>query len=102
VLETWLESCLLPTLTIGQVVVMDNATFHKGGRIRELIETAGCQLLYLPPYSPDLNKIEQCWSLLKSRIRKKQEQFDCLRDAIEDVLRQASGAALATAIPLHL
>jgi transposase len=55
VLETWLESCLLPTLTIGQVVVMDNATFHKGGRIRELIETAGCQLLYLPPYSPDLN-----------------------------------------------
>ncbi|MEG4010288.1 transposase, partial [Microcoleus sp. Pol11C1] len=70
--------------------VMDNATFHKGGRIRELIETAGCQLLYLPPYSPDLNKIEQCWSWLKSRIRKKLEQFDCLRDAIEDVLRQAS------------
>ena len=90
VLETWFESCLLPTLTIGQVVVMDNATFHKGGRIRELIETAGCQLLYLPPYSPDLNKIEQCWSWLKSRIRKKLEQFDCLRDAIEDVLRQAS------------
>ena len=50
-----LESCLLPTLTRRQVVVMDNATFHKGGRIRELIETAGCKLLYLPPYSPELN-----------------------------------------------
>jgi transposase len=38
---------------------MDNATFHQGGRIQELIQNAGCRLLYLPPYSPDLNKIEQ-------------------------------------------
>ena len=90
VFETWLESCLLPLLEAGQVVVMDNATFHKGGRIEQLIQAAGCQLLYLPPYSPDLNKIEQCWSWLKSRIRKKLEQFDCLRDAIEDVLRYVS------------
>jgi len=90
VFETWLESCLLPTLVTGQVVVMDNATFHKGGRIQQLIEDAGCKLLYLPPYSPDLNKIEQCWSWLKSRIRKKLEPFDCLRDAIEDVLRCVS------------
>jgi len=90
VFETWLETCLLPTLEAGQVVVMDNATFHKGGRIEQLIQDVGCQLLYLPPYSPDLNKIEQCWSWLKSRIRKKLEQFDCLRDAIEDVLRCAS------------
>jgi transposase len=59
VFETWLENCLLPTLKAGQVLVMDNATFHKGGRISQLIENAGCQLLYLPPYSPDLNKIEQ-------------------------------------------
>ena len=69
---------------------MDNATFHKGGRIEQLIENAGCQLLYLPPYSPDLNKIEQCWSWLKSRIRKQLAQFDCLRDAIEGVLRCVS------------
>jgi len=62
VFETWLEKCLLPALVIGQVVVMDNATFHKGGRIEQLIQNAGCKLLYLPPYSPDLNKIEQCWS----------------------------------------
>lgn len=90
VFETWLETCLLPTLVPGQVVVMDNATFHKGGRIEQLIQNADCTLLYLPPYSPDLNKIEQCWSWLKSRIRKQLEQFDCLRDAIEEVLRFAS------------
>lgn len=90
VFETWLENCLLPTLIPGQVVVMDNATFHKGGRIKQLIEDVGCQVLYLPPYSPDLNKIEQCWSWLKSRIRKQLNQFDCLRDAIEYVLRFTS------------
>lgn len=90
VFETWLETCLLPTLEPGQVVVMDNATFHKGGRIQQLIQDAGCELLYLPPYSPDLNLIEKCWSWLKSRIRKKLEQFDCLRDAIEAVLQFAS------------
>jgi len=90
VFETWLESCLLPTLEVGQVVVMDNATFHKGGRIEQLIEDAGCKLLYLPPYSPDLNKIEQCWSWLKSRIRKQLEPFDCFRDAIENVLVSVS------------
>ena len=90
VFETWLETCLVPTLEPGQVVVMDNATFHKGGRILELIQNAGCKLLYLPPYSPDLNLIEKCWSWLNSRIRKKLEQFDCLRDAIEDVLCFAS------------
>jgi transposase len=54
----------------GQVVVMDNATFHKGGRIEELIQSVGCRLLYLPPYTPDLNRIEQCWFLPGSRIRK--------------------------------
>jgi hypothetical protein len=59
VFEMWLETCLLPTLVTGQVVVMDNATFHKGGRIEELIQSLGCRLLYLPSYSPDLNRIEQ-------------------------------------------
>lgn len=90
VFETWLITCLLPVLRPGQVVVMDNATFHKGGRIEQLIQEAGCEVLYLPPYSPDLNKIEKCWSWLKSRIRKRLDQFDCLRDAMENVLKQAS------------
>ena len=47
VVEIWLETCLIPLLSPGQVVVMDNATFHKGGNIEQLIEEAGCQLLYL-------------------------------------------------------
>ncbi len=90
VFEIWLETCLIPVLKPGQVVVMDNATFHKGGRIEQLIQQAGCELLYLPAYSPDFNKIEQCWSWLKSRIRKQLDQFDCLRDAMEYVLHLAS------------
>jgi transposase len=90
VFETWLETCLLPSLTTGQILIVDNATFHRGGRIQELIEAAGCQLKYLPPYSPDLNKIERCWSWLKSRIRQQLIQFNCLRDAMEDVLRTVS------------
>lgn len=90
VFEIWLESCLIPLLKPGQVVVMDNATFHKGGRIEQLIQEAGCQLLYLPAYSPDFNKIERCWSWLKSRIRKQLDQFECLRDAMEYVLHLAS------------
>ncbi len=90
VFEIWLETCLIPVLKPGQVVVMDNATFHKRGRIEQLIQEAGCQLLYLPAYSPDFNKIEQCWSWLKNRIRKQLEQFECLRDAMEYVLHLAS------------
>jgi transposase len=90
VFESWLETCLIPSLKPGQIVIADNATFHKGGRIIELIEAAGCQLKYLPSYSPDLNKIEQCWSWLKSRIRKQLTQFNCLRDAMEAVLRTAT------------
>jgi transposase len=90
VFEIWLETCLIPALKPGQVVIADNATFHKGGRIQELIEAAGCHLQYLPAYSPDLNKIERCWSWLKSRIRKQISKFDSLRDAMEDVLFKVS------------
>ena len=90
VFEIWLETCLIAVLIPGQVVVLDNATFHKGGRIEQLIEEAGCQLLYLPAYSPDFNRIERCWSWLKSRIRKLLNQFDCLRTAMEYVLQLAS------------
>jgi len=90
VFEIWLETCLVPILKPGQVVIADNATFHKGGRIKEIVEAAGCRLLYLAPYSPDLNKIEQCWSWLKSRIRKQLNRFSCLRDAIEYVLGTVS------------
>lgn len=90
VFETWLTTCLLPVLEPGQVLVMDNAAFHKGAKITQLIENAGCHVLYLPPYSPDLNKIERCWSWLKSQIRKQLAQFDSLREAMEHFLRLAS------------
>lgn len=90
VFETWLETCLIPVLKPGQKLVIDNATFHKGGRIEALVKAAGCEIWYLPPYSPDLNKIERCWSWLKSRIRKQLDQFDTLREAMEYVLRLAS------------
>lgn len=89
VFETWLETCLLPTLQPGQKVVLDNASFHKGGRIEALVQQAGCEVWYLPAYSPDLNKIEHCWSWLKSRIRKQLDKFESLRDAMEHVLKEA-------------
>ena len=90
VFEIWIETCLIPCLKVGQWLVIDNATFHKGGRIEELIEQAGCKVLYLPPYSPDFNKIERCWSWLKSRIRHCLKDFDSLRDAMEHVLKVSS------------
>jgi transposase len=90
VFETWLLNCLIPALKPGQKLILDNATFHKGGRIEELVKAVGCEIWYLPPYSPDLNKIEHCWSWLKSRIRKCLDRFETLRDAMEDVLKLAS------------
>jgi transposase len=63
------EHVLVPVLRPGQVVVMDNLAPHKRTRVRELIERAGCRLLFLPPYSPDLNPIEPAWSKLKTLLR---------------------------------
>ena len=69
VFETYLEDVLCPTLKRGQVVVMDNLSSHKGERVRELIEGEGCELIYLPPYSPEFNPIEQAFSKLKNYLR---------------------------------
>lgn len=90
IFELWLEKICIPVLKPGQILVLDNATFHKGGRIAKLVEAAGCRLCYLPPYSPDLNKIEACWSWLKTRIRHCIEQHDSLHDAMDSVLKTAS------------
>ena len=60
--ETYVEKVLVPELAPGDVVVMDNLSSHKGPRVRLLIETAGANLLYLPPYSPDFNPIEKVWT----------------------------------------
>jgi transposase len=70
VFEAYLESALAPSLRSGQVVVMDNLSAHKGGRVREIVEGAGCELVYLPPYSPDLNPIEEAFSKVKGLMRR--------------------------------
>ena len=59
VFEAYVEHFLAPALKSGQIVVMDNLSAHKGECVRRLIEDRGCTLLYLPPYSPDLNPIEE-------------------------------------------
>ena len=70
VFEVYLEHLLAPALRPGQVVVMDNLSSHKGSRVRELIEERGCTLMYLPPYSPDLNPIEEAFAKLKALLRR--------------------------------
>jgi transposase len=66
----YIEQQLVPTLRAGDVVVMDNLSSHKRVAVRRAIEGAGCRLLYLPPYSPDLNPIELAFSKLKALLRK--------------------------------
>src|SRR5215211_7906520 len=70
VFETYVERLLAPALPPGQVVVMDNLGAHRPRRVRELIEERGCELIYLPPYSPDLNPIEEALSKIKHILRK--------------------------------
>jgi transposase len=88
VFETYLERVLAPTLRKGQVVVMDNLSVHKGERVRELIEQRGCELLYLPPYSPDFNPIEEAFSKIKGLIRKAEARS-------RETLLEAIGAAIS-------
>jgi transposase len=70
VFEAYLKRVLVPSLQAGQVVVMDNLSAHKGSKVRELIESRGCELIYLPPYSPDFNPIEEAFGKLKTLLRK--------------------------------
>ena len=74
IFEEGVEKCLVPTLSKGDVVVMDNLSSHKGPRVEQLIEAAGAELRYLPPYSPDMNPIEKAFSKLKAFLRKISER----------------------------
>lgn len=74
IFRTYLERCLIPTLTPGDIVIMDNLSSHKVAGVREAIEAAGARLVYLPPYSPDLNPIEQLFAKLKALLRKAAER----------------------------
>lgn len=64
----WVEQFLIPELHPGDVVVADNLSSHKNMKARQLIEEAGCRVLFLPPYSPDLNPIEEMWSKVKAYL----------------------------------
>jgi transposase len=72
--QAYVDQILVPTLSLGDVVIMDNLGSHKGTQVRASIETAGARLLYLPPYSPDFNPIENAFSKLKALLRKAAER----------------------------
>jgi len=85
--EYWFEFRLLPAVPKGSVLVMDNATFHRKTKLRSLAESFGCHVLFLPPYSPDLNPIENYWAWLKQKLRSFLHLYDCLYDALVDCFK---------------
>lgn len=93
VFEAYLEQVLAPTLKPGQIVVMDNLSSHKGPWVRALIEGRGCELMYLPPYSPDLNPIEEAFAKLKALMRKAGART---REALLEAMGRALDALTAS------
>jgi transposase len=92
VFETYVDQVLIPSLRRGQIVVMDNLGAHRPKRVRELIEGAGCELLYLPAYSPDYNPIEEAFSKIKNLLRKAAARS-------REALVEAMGKALCAVSP---
>jgi transposase len=92
VFEAYVEQVLAPTLKVGQVVAMDNLTAHKGAKVREVIEQRGAELVYLPPYSPDFNPIEEAFSKIKSLVRKAEART---REALVEAIGRAISAVSA-------
>lgn len=88
---TFLDEVLCPALQPGDVVIMDNLSSHKVDGVRERIERRQAELLYLPPYSPDLNPIEKAWSKLKEILRQaKARTVEALDQAIAEALPKIS------------
>jgi transposase len=93
VFRAYVKHVLVPTLRRGEIVVMDNLSSHKSPEIREMIEAAGAELWYLPPYSPDLNPIEGMWSKIKAllrgyKARGTEELYQAVRQASKKVTAQ--------------
>ena len=87
VFVAYVDQVLCPRLRAGQVVVMDNLSAHKVPGVRERIEAVGAELLYLPPYSPDFNPMEQCWAKVKQSLRSaKARTAEVLESAIAQAL----------------
>ena len=79
----WLKDFLIPELKPGQVIIMDNAAFHKSSESQELVKKAECRILFLTPYSPDLNPIEKFWANFKKKVRSNLEKIQTLAEAID-------------------
>ena len=79
----WIRDFLIPELKPGQVVILDNASFHKSEESKRLIEKAGCKILFLPAYSPDLNPIEIFWANFKKMVQVSLETIQILAEAID-------------------
>jgi transposase len=90
--EAYVQQVLVPDLCDGDIVIMDNLSSHKGTAVRAMIEAAGASLLYLPPYSPDFNPIENAFAKLKAMLRKAAQRT-------VEALRQTIGELLATFTP---
>lgn len=84
----YVEQCLAPALRPGDILIMDNLPAHKSTRVSQAIEGAGCTLVYLPPYSPDLSPIENMWSKVKTSVRNiAARSYEALVDAVATSLR---------------
>jgi transposase len=92
VFESYLQRVLLPSLSPGHILVMDNLPAHKGERVRELIEGVGCELLYLPAYSPDYNPIEEAFAKVKTILRRIEART---REAVVEAMGNALEAVTA-------
>jgi len=87
--ELYVEEILAPSLTTGQIVIMDNLAAHKGKKIENLVKAKGCQVLFLPGYSPDFSPIEEAFSKLKTHLRR-------IGARTREALQEAIGQALLT------
>ena len=92
VFDAYVEHALAPTLEAGRVVILDNLSAHKPARVRELIECRGCELIYLPSYSPDFNPIEEAFAKIKDILRRAGART---KDALVEVLGEALWAISA-------
>ena len=81
--EFWFENCLLKEVDKGSVIILDNATFHKKSVLPNLAKIKNCTVLFLPPYSPDLNPIEKKWAWLKRKLRGSLHNFDSFDHALQ-------------------
>jgi len=91
IFETYVEEVLTPILHPGEILLLDNLSAHKGGPAQATLEAAGVQVIFLPPYSPDLNPIEKCWAKVKQALRAaKARTWDDLVDALATALRSVS------------